>query len=104
MPVAKPVVRGARYEFMAKLNLSWEELKVRKLEKAVAVSGICSGGFPESRNAKDTPSLKFLVDFGVWFRRWIFWWIFWAIFLGRSSRKKSTEKSTKKSTVFKATF
>ena len=25
---------------------------------------------------KDTPSLKLLVDFGVWFRRWIFSWIF----------------------------
>ena len=35
-------------------------------------------------NIKDTPSLKFLVDFGVWFRRWIFWWIFsWQFSLGK---------------------
>ena len=53
---------------------------------------------------KDTPSLKLLVDFGVWFPRWIFWWIFGAISLGKTSRKKIHRKINKKSTIFKGTF
>ena len=49
-----------------------------------------------------TPSLKLLVDFGVWFPRWIFWGGFFVDFSGpfsleKSAGKKSTEKSTKKS-------
>ena len=52
---------------------------------------------------KGTPSLKLLVDFGVWFPRWIFWcifswifsWTFRAIFLGKTSRKNPPNKTTK---------
>ena len=60
---------------------------------------------PVTMFIKDTPSLKLLVDFGVWFPRWLFWWIFsWIFLLGRKQAEKSTEKSTKKSTIFKGPF
>ena len=48
------------------------------------------------QKVKDTPSLKFLVDFGVWFRRWIFWWIFTWIFSGPFPWENKREKIHRK--------
>ena len=42
---------------------------------------------------KETPSLKLLVDFGVWFLRWIFLWIFAWIFSGHFPWKKQAGKN-----------
>ena len=43
-------------------------------------------------NLKDTPSLKLLVDFGVWFPQWIFLWIFRGFFSGDCPWKNKQEK------------
>ena len=64
---------------------------------------------PVWQSLKDTPSLKFLVDFGVWFRRWIFWWFFMWIFSGHFPLENKQQKihrkiHQEKLTVFKATF
>ena len=49
---------------------------------------------------KDTPSLKLLVDFGVWF----FWWIFSWTFLGHFSLENEQEKIHRKIHDFQVNF
>ena len=55
------------------------------------------------KSLMDTPSLRLVVDFDVWFSRWVFGWIF-RDFLGRFPWKNKQEKSTKKSKIFEGTF
>ena len=43
---------------------------------------------------RDTPSLRLVVDLGVWFSWWIFWLIFLWTFFYRLPWKKQAEKNT----------
>ena len=40
----------------------------------------------------DTPSLRLLMDFGVWFSWWIFWWIFFVDFSGMEEQAGTYKK------------
>ena len=48
---------------------------------------------PPPPSFRDTPSLKLVADFGVWFPRWIFWWIFFfCIFPWRNKQERIHRK------------
>ena len=71
------------------------------MQKSASASGFQTTGFgnyqetireneairANLRIVKDTPSLKLVVDFGVWCPRWIFSWIFRAIFHGKKAEQ-----------------
>ena len=53
---------------------------------------------------RDTPSLKFLVDFGVWFLRWIFWWTFSGNLPWETKKEKIHRKIRQKIRDFQGNF
>ena len=68
-----------------------------------------AGRRSEEGTFKDSPSLRFVMDLGVWFSRWIFWWILLWIPVGpfsfwKTRRKKSTKETHPRSTIFKGDF